>query len=256
MLRRRPDFVIPRKLNQQIEPRSSDYVLAPIKNAINHHRDNIDRLVETLQPLIDEYAVKPSDGDANSDGAYFGAADSACAYAMVRHFKPKLILEIGCGQSTHVMRKALDDTKYGGGDAGRIVSIDPAPRKSIEQVADQIYYSSVLNVEPDIFDKLQSGDILFIDGSHYSFNVTDVTYLFLEILPCLKPGIIVHVHDIFLPYEYPQDFTRRLYNEQYVLAAMVMDHSAWEVLLPVYAETKARRLTFDPEGGSFWLRRR
>ncbi len=112
---------------------------------------------------------------------------------------------------------------------------------------------SVLDCGVDIPGELGAGDMLFIDGSHHAFNGTDVPFLFLEVLPRVKPGVVVHVHDIMLPYEYPSLFTARGYNEQYVLAALLLGDSSWQPLLPVYWLSRRGRL---PPGSSFWMRRR
>ena len=249
-------LVIPRKPHQMIQPRSGDHVMAPVREAIERDRATIDALTRDLKPFVDEWFARVDRGAASAGTSHFGTLDSAYAYAMVRHFAPATILEVGCGQSTLVMHVATEKSAADGGTNTRIICVDPAPRQSIEAVADQIFYASVLDVVEQRFTDLKAGDFLFIDGSHYSFNGTDATYLFLEILPHLKAGVIVHVHDIFLPFEYPPEFTRRLYNEQYVLAALLMDTASWEILLPVHADARAGRLGDGEQGGSFWLRRR
>ena len=113
---------------------------------------------------------------------------------------------------------------------------------------------SVLETQPsEIANALAPGDVLFIDGSHYAFNGTDAPFLLLEVLPLLKPGVVVHVHDIMLPYEYDTLFSERNYNEQYLLAGLLLGGNDWEPLLPVYWLSRAGRMA---HGASFWLRRR
>jgi hypothetical protein len=95
---------------------------------------------------------------------------------------------------------------------------------------------------------------LFIDGSHIVFQGTDGPYLFLRILPRIRPGVLVQIHDIFLPDDYPSDFRDRWYNEQYLLAAILLGNSDWTVLAPVAYLNKMGLL--QNEGVSFWMERR
>jgi len=105
-----------------------------------------------------------------------------------------------------------------------------------------------------LFRTLESGDILFHDGSHLVFNGTDTTHLFLEILPIVASGVIVHIHDISLPSEYLESFDFRGYNEQYMLAAFLLGGSDWEVLLPL---SYLNAINVIGGGGmSFWMRKR
>jgi len=90
------------------------------------------------------------------------------------------------------------------------------------------------DVDTHVFDELEADDILFIDNSHRIFQNSDANVFFLEVLPRLRPGVIVHVHDIFLPFDYPEAFAGRYYSEQYLLAAyLIAGYQRIEVLLPV-----------------------
>src|SRR5262249_8273760 len=172
------------------------------------------------------------------------------AYAMMKELRPGRVIEIGSGNSTHIMRRAASDA----GLDLRITCIDPAPRREIDSVADVVDRRSVLETEPsELAGGLEGGDVLFIDGSHYAFNGTDAPFLLLEVLPLLKPGVVGHVHDILLPYESDALFSERNYNEQYLLAGLLLGGAGWEPLLPVYWLSRAGRMT---HGASFWLRRR
>ena len=125
----------------------------------------------------------------------------------------------------------------------------------------------VQDIDLEFFSQLESGDILFIDSSHTVKIGGDVNYLFLEVLPRLKPGVIVHVHDIFLPFDYRRDWVieeRRFWTEQYLLQAFLSFNSEFEALmansyLSHYYE-KDLKATFPSlsswGGGSFWMRRR
>lgn len=256
LFRRDAFLVIARKPRDMIAPLSPDHVYQPVADAIAARADDIDATRLALIPYLNEYYALVESGEIVESGGHFAGVDAASLYGFVRHLTPALIIEVGCGQSTHVMRRAINDIAPTGAGTPRIVCIDPVPRKDISSVADRIIYSSIVGAGDVPFDQLASGDVLFIDGSHYAFGGTDATYLFLEILPRLASGVVVHIHDIFLPYEYPPEFSRRLYNEQYVLAPMILDDASWQVLLPVQSEVRAGRLEARGGGGSFWMRRR
>ena len=162
----------------------------------------------------------------------------------------------------------------------RIVSIDPHPRTEIEALCDQSIRSPMEDVDTHVFDQLGAGDILFIDNSHRSFQNSDVTAFFLEVLPRLRPGVIVHIHDIFLPVDYPPAWADRHYSEQYLLACWLLANpKRFELMLsnafvsidselsgqvaplwdaPRFAEAKAAAIRVMPDfkGQSFWARLR
>ena len=118
-----------------------------------------------------------------------------------------------------------------------------------------------------LFDELEAGDFLFFDGSHHTFMNSDVVTLWLDILPRLKPGVVVHIHDIFMPYDYPSDWVERHYTEQYLLAvALLAPRSAFDLVFasqfamrdPELARLvdEAIRPRADVPSTSFWLRTR
>lgn len=132
--------------------------------------------------------------------------------------RAKTYLEVGSGNSTLFVRAALRQM----GMDTRIVSIDPAPRAEVDAICDEVIRQPVENVDLSIFDRLEPGDALFIDNSHRSFMNSDVTVCMTEVIPRLKPGVLVGIHDMFLPYDYPATWSERGYNEQYLLAAMLL----------------------------------
>ena len=148
---------------------------------------------------------------------WFPRLDGAAAYAMIRSEKPNRIIEIGSGHSTRFMMQAVLDENL----PTQITAIDPAPRADISKLPITIHNDIVQNVDPEIFSKLQAGDILFIDSSHIAMPGTDVDYLFLNILPSLPKGVIIHIHDIFLPHDYPLNWEWRGYNEQQAVAPLL-----------------------------------
>lgn len=146
---------------------------------------------------------------------WFSGLDLAALHMFVATHRPARYLEIGSGTSTKIARHAART----GGHALNIVSIDPSPRSEINALCDRVVREPVENVAGALFDDLSHGDILFIDNSHRVFTNSDSVVLLLEVLPRLKPGVLVHIHDIWLPYDYPPEWSSRYYSEQYLLAA-------------------------------------
>jgi hypothetical protein len=229
-----------------LQPRDEDYVMTPVLQVLERAAPEIEHTLMALGPNLER--APQALGMLASNG-HFTGCDALAAYAMLQHVRPRRLIEIGSGHSTLIFRQAARDAAL---DL-HITCIDPQPRRSVDAAADVMIRRSVLDGGVDIPAELHPGDMLFIDGSHHAFNGTDVPYLFLEVLPSLKPGVVVHVHDIMLPYEYPSLFTARGYNEQYVLAALLLGGSSWEPLLPVYWLSRRGRL--PPPGSSFWMRR-
>ncbi|HTD21462.1 MAG TPA: class I SAM-dependent methyltransferase [Terriglobales bacterium] len=155
--------------------------------------------------------------------------DTLALYGFVALRKPGQYLEIGSGYSTKVVRRAIRDHKL----ATRITSIDPHPRAGIDAICDQVIRRPAQDVDLKLFEGLQSGDILFVDGSHRSFMNSDVSVFFLDILPNLRPGVLVHIHDIDLPYDYMPEWAEWYYSEQYLLAtSLLAGHENFKVVLP------------------------
>lgn len=190
--------------------------------------------------------------------------DIIALYGMVQYFQPKHYVEIGSGNSTKVAVKSMKDHKLN----TKITSIDPAPRREIDSMVDHIIRSPFENIDYDFLFNLEKNDILFIDNSHRVLPNSDATVFFLEVLPQLQSGVIVHLHDIYLPYDYPQFMCDRFYSEQYVLAAFLLANSKkYKVLLPNYFISEDSELSasiapiwkhpnledVERHGGSFWL---
>ncbi len=199
------------------------------------------------------------------DNGRFGGTDALAAYCMVRHYKPNLIIEVGSGYSSLISGQAA--AKNGNTP---LICIEPFPldffAKGFPGLRSLIE-KKVQDVDLDFFSQLQSGDILFIDSSHTVKIGGDVNYLFLEVLPRLNPGVIVHVHDILFPHDYRRDWVMdelRFWCEQYVLQAFLAFNSTFEVLLcnsylaDRYLEDFKNTFPASPwwGGGSFWMRRK
>jgi predicted O-methyltransferase YrrM len=144
--------------------------------------------------------------------------DAAAIYAFLRARAPSRYVEVGSGHSTLFAARARRD----GSQDLRITSIDPAPRADIDAVCDEVIREPFESVGLSLIDGLSSGDVVFFDGSHRAFMNSDATVFFCEILPRLPSGVLVGIHDIFWPDDYPPEFADRYYSEQYLLAMYLL----------------------------------
>jgi hypothetical protein len=148
---------------------------------------------------------------------WFPRLDAAIAYAMVRTRRPRRLVEIGSGHSTRFMARAIADE----GLTTLFTAIDPAPRAALTGLAVDWLRQPMQAVGPEPFVSLVQGDILFIDSSHVLMPGSDVDVLLNSVWPRLPAGVLVHIHDIFLPDAYPDSWAWRAYNEQNALAGML-----------------------------------
>ncbi len=193
--------------------------------------------------------------------------DSVALYGFLAIHKPKHYVEVGSGNSTKFARRAIADHKL----PTQILSIDPCPRAEINDICDQTIRQPAESVPLEVFDILGPDDVLFIDSSHRVFMNSDATALFLDVLPRLKPGVLVQVHDVTLPYDYPAAWTGRYYSEQYLLAAYLLargemfdielantfvsdDPELSQVLASLWARPQFAGV--ERHGSSFWFRMR
>jgi predicted O-methyltransferase YrrM len=182
------------------------------------------------------FSCEPEESSYHYNNGYFEAVDAEVAYGMVRRFKPVRVVEIGTGYSTRVLAAALKQNSKRDQIVGTLISVDPYPERFSSNPWSSFVVQipkAVQDLKLDFFDTLENGDILFIDSSHVVGVGSDVVREYLEILPRLKPGVIVHVHDIFLPSDYPRDAVlNRLWfwSEQYLLQAFLTFNSKFEVL--------------------------
>jgi hypothetical protein len=242
-------------------------------NIINENRSVYEKNIGSILKFKTVFhAIKTSDKETNENepawnNGFLPGLDIVALYTFLNEFKPKQYIEIGSGNSTKVARKSIKDNDL----STKITSIDPFPRANIDHLADKVIRKPLENMESYemITDGLNAGDILFIDNSHRVLPNSDAAVCFLELLPLLKPGVIVHIHDIYLPYDYPQDMCDRFYSEQYMLAAFLLANpSKYEVIFPgiFVSEDKALASKLEPlwqsentktvekHGGSFWFR--
>lgn len=180
---------------------------------------------------FERISVEPgAAGEPSWNNPWIPALDGVALYAFVAERNPKTYMEIGSGVSTTFVRQAIIDH----GLQTRIVSIDPFPRAEIDAICDEVIRTPLEQADLSTFDTLVDGDVLFCDNSHRGFQNSDVTVFFTEVMPRLVgKDILVGVHDIFLPFDYPEDWLGRHYNEQYYMVGPLLA-DAWETLLPAF----------------------
>lgn len=203
-----------------------------------------------------------------TQNSQFSWLDSRAAFVILRALAPKRIIEVGSGYSSLLM--ADINQRFLGGTAN-IQCIEPYPRAFLQRKIlglSDVIVERVENIPLDTFTRLQSGDVLFIDSSHVAKTGSDVNYLFFEVLPRLQVGVVIHIHDIFLPAEYPVAWAideNRSWNEQYLLRALLMFSSSFETLFGCnYAWHRHQpdlrsALNYSDNrafgGASYWIRR-
>lgn len=201
------------------------------------------------------------------DNGSFTDFDAAVLYTMLRDLKPRRYIEVGCGFSSLVSAAALQRNIQEGHPC-RTTYIDPEPRLDLR---DKLGFAELMlvpiqNVPLSVFRELAPGDVLFIDTSHVLKLQGDVEYELLHMIPSLCVGVWIHIHDIFTPYDYPEDWlTKRLRfagNEQYAVECLLSGGERFRVELPLYALWQDQRevlLKFFPRGRtrpqSLWIRR-
>lgn len=198
------------------------------------------------------------------NNGFLPGLDIIAIYTMISYYKPKRYVEVGSGNSTKVAFKVKQEQH----NSLEITSIDPMPRAEIDQLADVVIRKPFEDIDYQKVLNLEAGDILFIDNSHRILPNSDSMVFYMEIFPQLNKGVIVHIHDIYLPYDYPQFMCDRFYTEQYGLAMYVMANpKRYKTIFPCYFVSEDEELAkqLDPiwnhdnlkeverHGGSYWL---
>lgn len=198
---------------------------------------------------------------------WFPATDAIVLYGFLRKYQPRRIIEVGSGYSSAVI---LDTVERFFTQRPEITFIEPYPDRLLRLLRPEdrwvrLVRNKVQDISPDVFRVLAAGDLLFIDSSHVVKCGSDVQFLLFEVLPLLNPGVFVHFHDIFYPFEYPAEWilNGRHWNEAYFLRAFLAYNSAWKVHFFVsYASIRFQafirermpRSSANP-GGSLYLSR-
>jgi predicted O-methyltransferase YrrM len=227
-------------------------------------RDHLAR--QTDVPIPDGPAGDRRDYHASNE--MFSRLDAWMLQAMLRHFRPRRMIEVGCGWSSLMTARVNREQLDGSLD---FTCIEPYPPDFLGDGVDgisRLVVSPVEQIPVDTFLNLTAGDFLFIDTSHTVKTGGDVVFLLQEVLPRLADGVVVHMHDIFLPWDYPLDWVLvgRAWNEQYAVRAFLTFNSEFEILLSVpwmshfRPDVLASSLPDYPKsysdgGGSLWIRR-
>lgn len=242
-----------------------------IEEVLHSYREDFKSILKGTWDHKDRILEIPKNGD-EKDGSqptwnngFFPGLDVITLYSMIAQFEPSRYIEVGSGNSTKIVHKAKQDQ----GLSTRIISIDPEPRTDVGDIPDELIKERLEDIDLSIFDELGPNDVLFIDNSHRVLPNSDAMVVFMEILPYLNDHVLVHFHDIYLPYDYPSFMCDRFYSEQYCLAPfMIADPVKYRPVLPNYYVYKDEELAsfvapffaeeqlkdVEDHGGSFWLR--
>jgi len=224
-------------------------------------RDAFEGVLARIDALTDQLASlegPPPEPRWRQD--WFPRLDAAAAYALVRSAPPARIVEVGSGHSTRFLARALKDA----GAAAEHLCIDPAPRAALLTLPVTWRKEVLSEAHLPLFEALEPGDVAMFDSSHLLIEGSDVDIQLNRILPALRPGVLVHIHDVFLPDPYPADWTWRGYAEQSGLGGWIAGKGAELVFASRFAATRmgaedrpaiARLPTTGAPSSSLWLRR-
>jgi hypothetical protein len=208
--------------------------------------DGIDYNAAAQRQLLAELAEKAKDFDWPERqqpsrrfwlrNGYYEYGDAVTLFSMIRHFRPRRIIEVGSGFTSALMLDTND--KYFNPPV-QLTFIEPYPDRlnslltANDTKTTRLFTAPVQSVPLEEFDQLEAGDFLFIDSSHVAKFASDVNHLFFMVLPRLRPGVIIHIHDIFFPFEYPLKWFQdgRAWNELYLVRAFLQCNRAYEILL-------------------------
>jgi hypothetical protein len=227
-------------------------------------------LKEHVAPTASEFtppiALSPDYTFVYSNGS-FGNGDADVLYGLVRSLKPQRIVELGSGHTSAVIHMALNANHALDGASTEYVAYDPFPT-GILNGALPLKPVPAERVPDAVFEQLGDGDVLFVDTTHTVKIASDVVRIVLDALPLLRPGVLVHFHDVFLPYEYPRSFFTEhefYWAEQYLLQAFLAFNDVFEVKAALHALFRDRSqqlastipaVALGGWPGSFWLQRR
>ncbi|HEV8519423.1 MAG TPA: class I SAM-dependent methyltransferase [Burkholderiales bacterium] len=264
------DFSITLDTRLDSRPRWSPHagISAILEAAVERYRETL-QAFEHYLPWLDKIAFdsNPQEpGAPHWNNVWMPVLDAVALYCLVALKRPRRYIEIGSGNSTKFVARAIADHNL----QTRIISIDPQPRAEVDPLCSEIVRKPLEQCNLETFSALGTDDIVFVDSSHRSYMNSDVTVFFCEILPQLASGVIVGVHDVFLPHDYPEDWIGRYYSEQYLLACYLLAGTQrFEISLPVFyaasqglggsllqqVRSKKKDASWQ-NGTSFWMRMR
>ncbi|MDX6409981.1 MAG: hypothetical protein QOE13_3052 [Gaiellaceae bacterium] len=212
---------------------------------------SFDLLETELAPYIEEFkppADRATGGGFHLWNGYYQSVDAEVLYAMIRRLKPRRVLEVGSGYSTLVTAEACR-RNAGEQRPAELIAVDPQPRVPIDASGGLTRHEQVRVQELALerFLALERDDVLFIDSSHTVKLGSDVNFLVFEVLPRLRAGVVVHIHDVFLPYEYPRAWYERgtFVTEQYLLHAFLIWNPGYRILFASHAALRADRARLE-----------
>jgi len=221
-----------------------DYYYVPISNILDLNKDKswrkksnldgikidlknqLDNIKKIVLPFQEEYKNGKIYNEAVklNAGPGYGVIEAQALHGVIRHYSPKKIIEIGSGVSTHCMLEA---------GAKNITCIEPYPSNFLKTNTNiKLIKKKVQDAGIKIFEDLSVGDFLFIDSTHTLKIGSDVSQIYLEIIPKLKPGVIIHIHDIYFPYNYSREANNTMYQwlETQMLQALLIKNQKIEIL--------------------------
>ncbi|GCA91812.1 class I SAM-dependent methyltransferase [Microcystis aeruginosa] len=240
---------------------------------------HLDKQTELVKYLLEKYALEFNNKEIFSAFGYSEessgliSGDAEFLYAMVREKKPDRVIEIGSGGSTKIIAAALKINFIENSQKSQLISIEPYPQDFLKDFAnvskDFVEFSlltqKVESIELSVFESLQTNDILFVDSSHVFKSGSDVEFEFLQVYPRLQTGVLVHIHDIFFPYDYPTDWNlkeSRYWNEQYFLETFLQFNKKFKILASLSMVSYYKNSVFldninayneERLPGSFWM---
>jgi predicted O-methyltransferase YrrM len=180
--------------------------------------DALDQQAAWLREVVAPYAAEYADNlayrtaTALRHGPGFGYVEAQVLHGFVRHARPARIIEVGSGVSTYCMIEALTTNHREHGTTVELTCVEPHPSDYLRSAPVQLIERRVQDLDPELFGQLDAGDLLFIDSTHTVAIGSDVVFIVLEVLPRLRPGVIVHFHDIFMPYTFPRKADRTIFQ--------------------------------------------
>ncbi len=230
--------------------------------------------ISLLHKLAEFYKDLPFEAEKKAGLRYYyennaySYTDAIFLYSMIRHLRPKRIIEVGSGSSSTVI---LDTNELFHQNSIECTFIEPFPERLLSLITEKdrkeinLISADLQDVGLQVFSDLTAGDILFIDSTHVSKTGSDVNYIFFEILPSLKSGVYIHFHDIFYPFEYPKPWVLegRSWNEAYMLRAFLQYNKEFRIaLFSDYVHTFHRQwlrdnmpLCMKNSGGNIWIQK-
>lgn len=222
--------------------------------------------LDELSDLLREFIPQPGPYGYVPDNPSYPVVDARLLYAMVRRQRPRNVLELGSGQTTRVIAQACSANALDGHPA-HFRAIDPHPIAVDDDLPglNELSRVDAQDISDDLVTQLSDGDVLVVDTTHVVKLASDVNHIVLRLLPLVGRGVLVHFHDIHLPYEYPKYFPDMglYWGEQYLLQAFLSMNPAYEVVCAVAALCRDRREAAvsaglagaGESGAAFWIRR-